>query len=184
MNLWSASTFVFLGPHFLFSDSVRILVGTWWIFVTILTSFYTADLIAYLSSYSVQRNVQSLEEILASGAQLLTYEGSSVYFAIIEQDSRIAPFKDKVKLLTPTQYTDGIDELKTLEHKVVNRNFALIRDYYSAQHIMNDYYMSVLKNVSNFANPCPFVISETPLTWLSQSFVYRKESDLKILDPE
>lgn len=123
--------------------------------------------------------------MMASGAQLVTYEGSSVHFAIIEEDPSIAPFKDNVKFLTPSQFLDGTEELKTLEHKVVNRNFVVIRDYYSAQHIMQDYYMSVMKNDSNFADPCPFAISQEPFTWLPQSFVFRKGTLLKkVLDPE
>lgn len=167
------------------NDSIRIVVASWWIFVTILTSFYTADLIAYLSSYTVQRNVQGLEQIILDGNQLVVYEGSSVFYAIVEEDTRIAPFKGKVRLLPPIQFGNGNDEVKDLEHKVIKKNIAIIRDYFSAQHFMYDYYLSVMTNTSNHADPCPFVLSQEPLVWLPQSFVFRKGSQLKtLLDPE
>lgn len=102
-----------------------------------------------------------------------------------QEDPRIAPFKDRVKLIPPSKIGNGNDEIKDLEQRVVRKNLAIIRDYFSAQHFMYDYYLSVMKNVSNHADPCPFIISQNPLVWLPQSFVYRKGSALKeLLDPE
>ncbi len=44
-------------------DSTRILFATWWIFVTILTAFYTANLTAYLTLSKVPIPYDRLEKV-------------------------------------------------------------------------------------------------------------------------
>jgi ionotropic glutamate receptor len=45
------------------ADSTRILFATWWIFVTILTAFYTANLTAYLTLSKIPIPYDNLEKI-------------------------------------------------------------------------------------------------------------------------
>lgn len=44
-------------------DSSRILFATWWLFVTILTAFYTANLTAYLTLSKIPIPFDSLQKI-------------------------------------------------------------------------------------------------------------------------
>ncbi|KAH9509951.1 Glutamate receptor 2 [Bulinus truncatus] len=50
---------------FLSSPASRILGGTWWFFVLILLSSYTANLAAFLTIDRIQRPIKSLEDLLA-----------------------------------------------------------------------------------------------------------------------
>lgn len=47
-----------------FSDSSRLLFATWWIFITILTAFYTANLTAFLTLSEFKLPISKPEDIM------------------------------------------------------------------------------------------------------------------------
>ena len=49
---------------FVFADSVRILFATWWLFAQVLTSFYTAQLTAYLTLTGQVHPVSNMDDLI------------------------------------------------------------------------------------------------------------------------
>lgn len=66
----------------IFSDSTRMLFATWWIFITILTSFYTANLTAFLTLSRFTLPINSREDILNNNHRFVAYRGSGVEYSI------------------------------------------------------------------------------------------------------
>ncbi|XP_031832932.2 ionotropic receptor 76b isoform X1 [Nomia melanderi] len=67
------------------TDSTRMLFATWWIFILILTSFYTANLTAFLTKPQFTLSISSLQDIVHKGYSWVTYKGRTVDF-LLSQD--------------------------------------------------------------------------------------------------
>ena len=63
-------------------DSTRMLFATWWIFILILTSFYTANLTAFLTKPQFTLSISSLQDIVKKGYSWVTYEGRTIDFLL------------------------------------------------------------------------------------------------------
>lgn len=63
-------------------DSTRILFATWWIFITILTSFYTANLTAFLTLSKFMLPINTVEDILRKEKSFVAHQGGAVEYAI------------------------------------------------------------------------------------------------------
>uniref|UniRef100_T1GBD5 Ionotropic glutamate receptor C-terminal domain-containing protein n=1 Tax=Megaselia scalaris TaxID=36166 RepID=T1GBD5_MEGSC len=64
------------------ADSTRLLFATWWIFITILTSFYTANLTAFLTLSKFTLPFNTYKDILKAQKQFVTSRGGGVEYAI------------------------------------------------------------------------------------------------------
>lgn len=64
------------------TDSTRILFATWWIFILILTSFYTANLTAFLTKPQFTLPINNLQDIVRKGYQWITYKGRTIDFVL------------------------------------------------------------------------------------------------------
>lgn len=64
-------------PKFI-SDSTRILFATWWIFTTILTAFYTANLTAFLTLSQFTLPISKPSDIGAKEYSWVTKGGSLI----------------------------------------------------------------------------------------------------------
>lgn len=58
------------------------LFATWWIFILILTSFYTANLTAFLTRPQFTLSISSLEDIVHKEYNWITYKGRIVDFLL------------------------------------------------------------------------------------------------------
>lgn len=63
-------------------DTTRILFATWWMFILILTSFYTANLTAFLTKPQFTLPINSLEDIVRKGYKWIAYKGRTVDFLL------------------------------------------------------------------------------------------------------
>lgn len=64
------------------TDSTRLLFATWWIFITILTSFYTANLTAFLTLSKFTLPYNTVNDILAKNKHFVSMRGGGVEYAI------------------------------------------------------------------------------------------------------
>ncbi|OAD54940.1 Glutamate receptor delta-2 subunit, partial [Eufriesea mexicana] len=68
------------------TDSTRMLFATWWIFILILTSFYTANLTAFLTKPQFTLSISSLQDIVHKGYSWITYKGRIVDFLLSQNE--------------------------------------------------------------------------------------------------
>jgi len=64
------------------ADSTRLLFATWWIFITILTSFYTANLTAFLTLSKFTLPYNTVNDILTKNKHFVSMRGGGVEYAI------------------------------------------------------------------------------------------------------
>lgn len=65
------------------SDSTRLLFATWWIFITILTSFYTANLTAFLTLSQFTLPINDVEDIVLKNKHFVSLKGGLIEYAIM-----------------------------------------------------------------------------------------------------
>lgn len=63
-------------------DSTRVLFATWWIFITILTSFYTANLTAFLTLSKFTLPINNVEDIYKKQKNFVANRGGAVEYVI------------------------------------------------------------------------------------------------------
>lgn len=73
------STLSFFSPL----DSTRLIFATWWIFITILTSFYTANLTAFLTLSRFTLPINSWDDIYRTEKEFVSTKGGCVEYAIL-----------------------------------------------------------------------------------------------------
>lgn len=64
------------------ADSTRILFATWWIFITILTSFYTANLTAFLTLSKFTLPFNKVEDVVQQDQRFVSKRGAGIEYAI------------------------------------------------------------------------------------------------------
>lgn len=64
------------------ADSTRVLFATWWIFITILTSFYTANLTAFLTLSKFTLPFNEVQDIVKKQKHFVAGRGGGVEYAI------------------------------------------------------------------------------------------------------
>lgn len=64
------------------ADSTRVLFATWWIFITILTSFYTANLTAFLTLSKFTLPYNEVQDIVKKQKNFVATRGGGVEYAI------------------------------------------------------------------------------------------------------
>lgn len=77
------------------TDSTRILFATWWLFILILTSFYTANLTAFLTKPQFTLPINNLQDIVHKGYQWVTYKGRTIDFLL----HQVSPFANLYSIL-------------------------------------------------------------------------------------
>lgn len=76
-------------------DSTRLIFATWWIFITILTSFYTANLTAFLTLSQFTLPINNVDDILQKQKRFVAHEGSAVEYSIKNvRDGNYSTLKD------------------------------------------------------------------------------------------
>lgn len=64
------------------ADSIRLVFATWWMFITILTSFYTANLTAFLTLSRFTLDINEPKDLLNKRQKFIGLRGSAVDYAI------------------------------------------------------------------------------------------------------
>lgn len=83
------------------ADSTRILFATWWIFITILTSFYTANLTAFLTLSKFTLPINKVENIVEKDQRFVANRGGGIEYSIKNVSfNQILTFKMHVKSKT------------------------------------------------------------------------------------
>lgn len=70
------------------SDSTRLMFATWWIFITILTSFYTANLTAFLTLSRFTLPINNWNDLYRSETEFVSVKGGCVEYAIMNVSTR------------------------------------------------------------------------------------------------
>ncbi|CAO1399563.1 unnamed protein product [Diamesa serratosioi] len=167
------------------ADSIRIIFSTWWIFITILTSFYTANLTAFLTLSKFTLPINNPGDILKKEKPFVSHRGFAIEYAIRNNDEQLTfllPLVNK-KL---GDFSSEFNDTEILLNEVQKKNYVFIRDKPAMDHLVyNDYRSRKEFARVNEKLQCPFAVSKEPFIKRKRAFAYPKDTKWNALfDPQ
>ncbi|XP_066906337.1 glutamate receptor ionotropic, delta-2 isoform X1 [Halyomorpha halys] len=158
------------------SDSARLLFATWWIFILILTAFYTANLTAFLTLSLFTLPIKEVEDVAKPPHKWFTTEGSSVEYAIKNKDDG-----DLNVLLSSVRRGNG----RFIDTSSENHVLEMLYDGWlyldtsdTLNRLMFDDYKRKTIEGEDENKRCSFALTQYPFLVRSLAFAYPKGSRL------
>ncbi|KAI4462462.1 ionotropic glutamate receptor [Holotrichia oblita] len=143
-----------------------ILFATWWIFITILTAFYTANLTAFLTLSKFTLPINTISDIGAKKSTWVSQKGNAIE-AALDNDVN---FKTSLQ----GSHSEFLEEDGTsiLENWVRRRDYMYIGERPIVDHLMyRDYLSKVDPNIAE-SDRCTFVVTTWTVTENLRAFAY------------
>ncbi|XP_059617045.1 glutamate receptor ionotropic, delta-1 [Phlebotomus argentipes] len=165
-------------------DSTRLLFATWWIFITILTSFYTANLTAFLTLSKFTLPINNVGDILRKQKNFVANRGGAVEYAIKNNGEALTQLSRMVEK-NLVQFSASLNDTEILLQDVERRNYLYVRDRPAINHLIySDYVYRKTISLTDEKIQCPFAVAKTPFMKRKRAFAYPKNSTLHLLfDP-
>ncbi|XP_063708736.1 glutamate receptor ionotropic, delta-2 [Culicoides brevitarsis] len=165
------------------ADSTRILFATWWIFITILTSFYTANLTAFLTLSRFTLPFNTVEDIVQKDQRFVSKRGGGIEYSIKNQNEELNILQ---KLVNRDYAYNTMNDTEILRDRVEKKHYLYIRDRPAMDHLRyEDYKYRKTKSKSEEKKHCPFAVAKEPLLRRGRAFAYPLGTKWhSIFDPE
>ncbi|VVC44599.1 Hypothetical protein CINCED_3A012347 [Cinara cedri] len=154
------------------TDSARLIFATWWIFIMILTSFYTANLTAFLTLSKFTLPIKRLEDIADNEYRWIASEGSAVEY-IVKVDNDLEPLKQSMFEGNGQFMEINIDEIQTILNYISSGTLLLHNKNW-----LNFLMLHIERSITDDKERCRYVLTTDPYLTRSMSFVYPKYSIL------
>ncbi|XP_011863846.1 PREDICTED: glutamate receptor ionotropic, delta-1 isoform X2 [Vollenhovia emeryi] len=160
------------------TDSTRILFATWWIFILILTSFYTANLTAFLTRPQFTLPINSVQDIVHKGYQWVTYKGRTLDFLLSQ-------FNDTGELssLNITRwkghYVTSYEYPVKAIFNAVERNKLFIGETHYLQSLVFEDYINKTRQHLKHKKRCTYVIMPNAILVTNKAFAFPLNSTLE-----
>ncbi|KAL5240574.1 hypothetical protein ACI65C_007984 [Semiaphis heraclei] len=154
------------------TDSARLIFATWWIFIMILTSFYTANLTAFLTLSKFTLHIKKIDDIANGEYQWISSEGSAVEY-IVKVGNDLKPLKQSMFDGNGQFMVINIDEIDTIL-KYISSGTLLLHD----KNWLNFLMLHIERSITDDKERCRYVLTTEPYLTRSMSFVYPKHSIL------
>ncbi|XP_037908321.1 ionotropic receptor 93a isoform X2 [Hermetia illucens] len=167
------------------ADSTRLLFATWWIFITILTSFYTANLTAFLTLSKFTLPFNSVDDIARREKHFVAQRGGGIEYAI-KNDGELLNILSKMVAKNRAYFTMGLNDTETLMDYVEKKNYVFVRDMPAMKHMLYlDYRYRKQISMTDEKIHCPFAVSKVPFMRKKRSFLYPLQSKWSpLFEPE
>ncbi|KAL0116723.1 hypothetical protein PUN28_009971 [Cardiocondyla obscurior] len=160
------------------TDSTRILFATWWIFILILTSFYTANLTAFLTRPQFTLPINSVQDIMRKGFQWVTYKGRTLDFLLSQ-------FNDTEELSTLNitrwkgHYITTYDYPVNAIFNAVDRNKLFLGENHYLQSLIFEDYINKTRQHLKHQKRCTYVIMPNAILVTNKAFAFPLNSTLE-----
>ncbi|KYN07114.1 Glutamate receptor 2 [Cyphomyrmex costatus] len=150
----------------------------WWIFILILTSFYTANLTAFLTRPQFTLPINDLKDILRKGYQWIAYKGRTIDFMLSEFDD-----VEDLNLLNVTRWKDHY--ITSYEYPVddifnaVEKNKLFLGENYYLQTLIFENYINKTRQHLHHRNRCTYVIMPNTILVINKAFAFPVNSTLE-----
>lgn len=159
----------------LFADSSRLLFSTWWIFITILTAFYTANLTAFLTLSKFTLPINEAKDI--KKYKWVTTKGNALEDALQDDGSATNNLRDLIG--NPYQFGDYDNQI--IKQFVDKSNMMFIREKPIVEYVMYDDYKDKTKQQIPEEKRCTYVITKWSVVSFSRAFAYTQKFKYKRL---
>ncbi|XP_032691216.1 glutamate receptor ionotropic, delta-2 [Odontomachus brunneus] len=159
------------------TDSTRILFATWWIFILILTSFYTANLTAFLTRPQFTLPIDSLNDIVRKGYQWVTYKGRTIEYLITQYHP------DELSLLNSTRrkgrYITAYEYPVKAILNAVDKNKLFLEEAHYLQSLIFEDYINKTRLHLEYQKKCTYVIMPSTILVTNRAFAFPLGSPLE-----
>ncbi|KAK1129910.1 hypothetical protein K0M31_019610 [Melipona bicolor] len=156
------------------TDSTRMLFATWWIFILILTSFYTANLTAFLTKPQFTLSISSLQDIVKKGYSWVTYEGRTIDFLLSQNQQNELSLLNATKTHKNFKYHEPSKDILQL---VSTKRLFLAETHYLQTLIFEDYVNKTRQRLDHNLR-CTYVIMPGSILTTSRAFGFPLNSTL------
>ncbi|XP_073966903.1 ionotropic receptor 76b [Choristoneura fumiferana] len=163
------------------ANTTRVLFTTWWLFIILLSAFYTANLTAFLTLSKFTLDIENPQDILKKNYRWVAPEGSTVQYTVTDVDSDLF-YLSKMVANGRAQFPSVNTDRQFLP--LVAGGAVLVKEQTAIDHLMyNDYLRKTRANVAE-ADRCTYVVAPHPFMETLRGFIFPKGSYLKpLFDP-
>ncbi|EDW70384.1 glutamate receptor ionotropic, delta-1 [Drosophila virilis] len=167
------------------ADSTRLLFATWWIFITILTSFYTANLTAFLTLSKFTLPFNTVNDILTKNKHFVSMRGGGVEYAIRTTNESLFMLNRMIQN-NYAVFTDASNDTYNLQNYVERNGYVFVRDRPAINILLyRDYLYRKSVSFHDEKIHCPFAMAKEPFLTKKRTFAYPIGSNLsELFDPE
>lgn len=155
-----------------FSDSARLLFSTWWIFILILTAFYTANLTAFLTLSTFTLPINSAEDIGRKHYQWVTNKANGIREIIFEEEQGETFQKKLVDQIGNYRNYPDENDFNILDQYVARRNMMFIREKSVVDHVLYEDYKNKTRNGIEESKRCTYVATKFSIFSTRRAFAY------------
>ncbi|KAL6257038.1 hypothetical protein P5V15_011973 [Pogonomyrmex californicus] len=159
------------------TDSTRILFATWWLFILVLTSFYTANLTAFLTKPQFTLPINSVQDMVHKSYQWVSYKGRDLDFLLSQYES------EELRFLNTTRWKnhDIISYEYPVEEifRVIKKNKLFLGDTHYLQSLIFEHYINKTREHKTHQMRCTYVIMPSAIVVTSKAFAFPVNSTLE-----
>ncbi|KAF6216861.1 hypothetical protein GE061_001211 [Apolygus lucorum] len=165
------------------ADSARMIFATWWMFILILTAFYTANLTAFLTLSISTLPIKEIDDVAKDNRHWFTLQGGPIEHAIKDkEDEKLRRLRDSASNGKAT-FLESKQESAILQ-KIHQNDWYYLDDSYTLTRMMYDDYKRKSDINADSSLRCAFVLTEKAFLVRSLAFAYQKNSPLSdLFDP-
>lgn len=159
------------------------LFSTWWIFITILTAFYTANLTAFLTLSKFTLPISEPKDIGTKHYKWVSNKGNAIEDSLsTEKDNiNVDPGRTLVSEIGHAFSYPDIDDNLILKEYVEKKNVMFIRERPIADYILYHDYKTKARAGKKEEDRCTFVITKFAVTSYKRAFAYSRKFKYKPL---
>ncbi|XP_047517992.1 glutamate receptor ionotropic, delta-2-like isoform X2 [Pieris napi] len=160
------------------ANTTRVLFATWWLFIILLSAFYTANLTAFLTLSKFTLDIETVQDLYKKNYRWVAPEGGAVENAVKNPDE-VINFLLKTVTTGRGRFLSVRDTSSFLTY--VSEGAVLVQPSVTLQYLMyNDYLQKTRMGVPE-AERCTYVVAPGVFMTKRRAFAYQHKSKLKSL---
>lgn len=157
------------------------LFSTWWLFILILTAFYTANLTAFLTLSTFTLPIDTTEDIGKKNYKWVTNRANGLREVIYSESQQFMYQKKLVDLIGNDNNYPDLEDMDILSEYVTQQKMMFIREKSVVQHIMYKDYKEKTKAGIEENQRCTYVVTKFSVAVENGAFAYSKNFKYKEL---
>ncbi|XP_045763550.1 glutamate receptor ionotropic, delta-2 isoform X2 [Maniola jurtina] len=160
------------------ANTTRVLFATWWLFVILLSAFYTANLTAFLTLSKFTLDIENPEDLYKKNYRWVASEGGTVQYVIKNPDEDLY-YLSRMLTNGRAQFRSPVDDQEFLP--MVSGGAVLVKEQTGIEQLMYADYLQKAREGVEETERCTYVVAPNAFMKRRRAFAYPNNSTLKIL---
>nr|AXY83441.1 putative ionotropic receptor 14 [Conopomorpha sinensis] len=163
------------------ANTTRVLFATWWLFIILLSAFYTANLTAFLTLSKFTLDIENPQDLYKKNYRWLANEHGTVQFVVEDVNEDLHYLSAMI--------VNGRAEFRSVSNvtdylPLVSKGAVLVLEQTAIDHLMyNDYLAEARQGIAE-TDRCTYVVAPNPFMRKMRAFAYPRNSTFKrLFDP-